>query len=150
MNEKKMLIINEEQNYVLESEIKKLLKSVGIGADRFVLSPDSPHGYGDWVSPYAVSLVLYSYTPKKMGNSNTPCYLRRHNTMFKHGMVSGSLGARNVGVLYLPDSAPCIRMTGFAIEAGADWVWKIKLLNRLRDLDFEIDEAKFVELAKSV
>lgn len=149
MNEKKILIVNKEQNYVLESEIKKLLKSVGIGADRFVLSPDSPHGYGDWVSPYAASLVLYSHAKKELGQ-NADYSLRRLNTTFGHGMVSGAFGARNVGVLYLPDSDPCIRMTGFAIEAGADGVWKIKLLNQLINLGFEIDEAKFVELAKSV
>lgn len=150
MNEKKILIVNEEQNNVLESEIKNLLEGVGVGVDnRFVLSKDSSRGFGNCVAPYSASLVLYSYAKKELGQ-NADYSLRRLNTAFRHGIVSGALGARNVGVLYLPGSAPCITMTGFAIETGLDLVWKVKLLNQLRRAGFEIDEAKFIELAKSV
>lgn len=147
MNEKKILIVNEEQNYVLEGDLINMLVNMGFGVDLF--SPTTSDT--NLAATYAFAIVLYTHAAKDIEQC-AECRASRLNTIFRHGLLLGLLGMRNIGVLCLPGSDPYIKKKYLSIEArtDSDWVWKIKLLNRLRDLGFEIDEAKFVELAKCV
>lgn len=153
MNEKKILIVNEEQNNVLESKIKKLLEGVGIGADKFDLYTPCHNRLlgGEELPPcYSMAIITYLHSEEEI-MKDAQFLENRYHTLFMHGFLTGRLGSGNIGVLYRPGTIP-FKDTRFAIEArtDSDWAWKIKLLNRLRDSGFEIDEAKFIELAKSV
>lgn len=147
MNEKKILIVNEEQNIFLEGDLINMLVNMGFGVDLF--SPTTSDT--NLAATYAFAIVLYTHAAKDIEQC-AECRGSHLNTTFRHGVLLGALGTRNVGVLYTPGSDPYIKNKYLSIEArtDSDWVWKIKLLNRLRDSGFQINEAKFIELAKSV
>ena len=149
---KKILIINERQNYVLEGKIKKLLEDVGMRAVRFYPF-DPSHSRlldsADLPIRYGFAIVVYSHTENEIRRDvlRRAVYLK---TLFRHETLIENLGERKVVSIDLPGSDSYLNAQNFFIEAGTDSFWKIKLLNQLRKAGFEIDEAKFVELAKCV
>ena len=111
------------------------------------MASDSPHGFGDWAALYAAVIVLYSHTDREV-EQDASCRSRRLKTMFEHGKMSSAFGVRKVGVLYLPGSTPCLSGIWYYVKADAGSVWRVKLLNRLRDSGFEIDKQRFMHYAK--
>ena len=155
MQTKKILIVSEESDELLEGAVQATLLSMGVSADKLNLSVRrygriiGDRGGSSILDDYCYALVLYSHTFDKM-TQRLDYKFEHQRSLFIHGILTARMGEENIGVICRPLADSYSSGKNFRADVDAESMWQLKLLNKLKSLDFQIDAEKFVALAGRV